>query len=141
MSRFGHADPVGNDNYNKILSGRRAAAVYGMLTHDAAIWEDLFSNTGRFALPAVGDRWGDEALQTMLAEVGQTPSAGARLSRSARGRSAAGTSTLACRSNPARCACRDAVESTQGASGSAPTRHTRPPARGPSAMRPGSRRC
>jgi hypothetical protein len=75
MSLFGHADPTGNDDYNKILSGRRAAAIYGMLTRNAAVWEDLFSNTGLFARPAAGDRWGDKALELMLDEV-QGPQAG-----------------------------------------------------------------
>src|SRR5438132_677217 len=60
MSLFGHADPVGNDDYNKVLSGRRVAAIYGMLTRDADIWEDLFSNKGAFAQPAAGDKWGNK---------------------------------------------------------------------------------
>ena len=42
ISIFGHADPVGDDAYNKTLSGRRARAVYGLLTHDLAIWDQLF---------------------------------------------------------------------------------------------------
>jgi len=60
LSLFGHADPVGNDDYNKTLSGRRATAIYGMLTRDTALWENLFSH------PAGGDNWGRPALQTML---------------------------------------------------------------------------
>lgn len=31
LSVFGHADPVGNDDYNKALSGRRAIAIYALL--------------------------------------------------------------------------------------------------------------
>lgn len=31
LSVFGHADPVGSDDYNKSLSGRRATAVYALL--------------------------------------------------------------------------------------------------------------
>ena len=31
LSVFGHADPVGNDDYNKQLSGRRATVVYALL--------------------------------------------------------------------------------------------------------------
>src|SRR5688572_30829860 len=31
LSVFGHADPTGDDDYNKQLSGRRARAVYGLL--------------------------------------------------------------------------------------------------------------
>lgn len=43
LSVFGHADPVGNDDYNKALSGRRAKAVYALLTRDVKMWEELFS--------------------------------------------------------------------------------------------------
>src|SRR5215813_9785208 len=63
---FGHADPVGDDDFNKRLSGRRAAAVYGMLTRRAEVWEDLFSNTRKFASTAAGDEWGIRSLQIML---------------------------------------------------------------------------
>jgi outer membrane protein OmpA-like peptidoglycan-associated protein len=31
LSVFGHADPVGSDDYNKLLSGRRAMAIYAVL--------------------------------------------------------------------------------------------------------------
>lgn len=65
LSIFGHADPVGNDDYNKFLSGRRAAAIYGMLTRRDDIWEDLFSNGQRFTTPVQGDKWGSKALQAM----------------------------------------------------------------------------
>jgi outer membrane protein OmpA-like peptidoglycan-associated protein len=43
ISIFGHADPVGGDAYNKPLSGRRARAIYGLLTHDTGVWEDLYN--------------------------------------------------------------------------------------------------
>src|SRR5574337_1959703 len=33
MALFGHADPVGDDEYNKVLSGRRAMAVYGLVVY------------------------------------------------------------------------------------------------------------
>jgi len=69
MSIFGHADPVGNDDYNKSLSGRRAAAIYGMLTRRDEVWEDLFSSTGNFARPAAGDKWGLRSIQIMLNEL------------------------------------------------------------------------
>src|SRR5262245_14876406 len=65
LSIFGHADPVGDDNYNKQLSGRRAQAIYGMLTRDADLWEDLFSH------PLGGDNWNPVAIQTMQKELGQ----------------------------------------------------------------------
>src|SRR5690242_3540588 len=32
LSVFAHADPVGDDVYNKTLSGRRAIAIYALLT-------------------------------------------------------------------------------------------------------------
>src|SRR5262245_30783195 len=56
LSIFGHADPVGQDDYNSKLSGRRAAAVYGLLVRDTKIWDDLFNN------PQGGDNWGNKAL-------------------------------------------------------------------------------
>ena len=59
-SVFGHADPTGSDEYNKILSGRRALAVYGVLTRSVAIWDELFLNA--FG----GDHWSTRAEQTML---------------------------------------------------------------------------
>jgi len=62
-SLFGHADPVGDDEYNKALSGRRARSVFGLLTRDAAIWEHLYSD------PHPGDRWGVKSIQRMLAAV------------------------------------------------------------------------
>jgi outer membrane protein OmpA-like peptidoglycan-associated protein len=66
-SIFGHADPIGNDDFNKRLSGRRAIAVYAMLVRDTDKWEELFSQ------PAGGDSWGNAAVQTMLKEVGFDP--------------------------------------------------------------------
>jgi hypothetical protein len=66
LSLFGHADPVGTDEYNKALSGRRAAAIYAMLTRRVEIWEDLYNNGGAFAQPAAGDQWGTRSVQIML---------------------------------------------------------------------------
>src|SRR6266852_762635 len=70
LSIFGHADPVGQDDYNKLLSGRRAAAIYGMLTRQDEVWEDLYSNKGVFTGPAAGDKWGPRSIQTMLTALG-----------------------------------------------------------------------
>ncbi|MBC8071880.1 MAG: peptidoglycan-binding protein [Deltaproteobacteria bacterium] len=67
---FGHADPVGDIEYNKRLSGRRALAVFGILVRDADIWEELFSR------PAAGDAWGTRELQSMLATVEESPGQG-----------------------------------------------------------------
>lgn len=69
LSIFGHADPVGSNEYNSILSARRARAVFGMLIRDAKIWESLFSRHH----PMGGDVWGPESLQTMIEEVGFPP--------------------------------------------------------------------
>lgn len=60
LSVFGHADPVGADDFNKALSGRRAAAVYGLLVRDVALWEILYSS------PLGGDDWGLPAIRMML---------------------------------------------------------------------------
>ena len=51
LSIFGHADPVGQDDYNKKLSGRRARALYGALIRSAAVWEALYQE------PLPGDDW------------------------------------------------------------------------------------
>lgn len=60
LSLFGHADPVGDDEYNKRLSGRRAAAVYGLLTRSVTLWERLYLH------PAGGDDWTAHATKVML---------------------------------------------------------------------------
>jgi len=64
LSIFGHADPVGQDDSNKKLSGRRAQAVYAVLTRNTDLWEDLYKN------PLGSDRWGKESLQIMLSALG-----------------------------------------------------------------------
>ncbi len=51
LSLFGHADPVGKDEYNKLLSGRRAKAVFGLLTHRVDVWQELHDH------PQGGDDW------------------------------------------------------------------------------------
>ena len=61
---FGHADPVGVDTYNKELSGRRAQAVYGLLTRKTELWDDLFQN------PHGRDNWKWKAVQSMLQTLG-----------------------------------------------------------------------
>jgi outer membrane protein OmpA-like peptidoglycan-associated protein/peptidoglycan hydrolase-like protein with peptidoglycan-binding domain len=64
---FGHADPVGKDDYNKTLAGRRALAIYGMLVRDTDVWEKLYKN------PMKGDTWGLRSIQTMLAKLEKSP--------------------------------------------------------------------
>jgi hypothetical protein len=58
VSVFGHADPTGKDAYNRMLSGRRAMAVYGLLVRDPAVWDKLKDGYG-------GDQWG-KAFNMML---------------------------------------------------------------------------
>jgi hypothetical protein len=82
ISIFGHADPTfqGNfelgaathhpgDDYNKVLSGRRAIAIYALLTRDAALWNHLFTNN--FG----GDSWGEDSIRTILDAI-DSPKAG-----------------------------------------------------------------
>lgn len=64
MSIFGHADPTGDEVYNKQLSGRRAMAVYAVLTRDIAKWEKIYTQAfGR-------DNWKTKSLQMMLTALG-----------------------------------------------------------------------
>ncbi len=75
ISIFGHADPVGDDHYNKILSNRRARAVYGLLIHNTDIWQQLYNNS-----EGIYDVWGDQALNYIRQQLGlssddQTPTA------------------------------------------------------------------
>jgi len=67
LSVFGHADPTGEDDYNKTLAGRRASAVYAVLIRDADRWEKLYSNG--FG----GDVWSLRHVQLMLGAVGNDP--------------------------------------------------------------------
>ncbi len=66
LSIFGHADPVGEDEFNKGLSGRRAQAIYGLLTRNTDLWEELYSQ------PHGEDQWGDPEIDTMLDTVSAT---------------------------------------------------------------------
>jgi len=64
-SVFGHADPTGDLEHNKRLSGRRAKAVYGLLTHSSDLWRDLYDE------PFGGDDWRKaKVLDTMRSHVG-----------------------------------------------------------------------
>ena len=66
LSIFGHTDPVGQDDYNKVLSGRRAQAVFGLLIRDVKTWEDLYFNHDAQGT----DKWGVRSVQIMLNRVG-----------------------------------------------------------------------
>lgn len=54
LTVFGHADPVGDDDFNKQLSGNRAESVYAVLIRDVARWEQLRKEGGNV------EGWGDE---------------------------------------------------------------------------------
>jgi hypothetical protein len=69
-SVFGHADPVGDDEYNKKLSGRRAKSVYAVLTRKVGYWEELYQS------PLGGDDWSKHAIQNSLMALGYQPGAG-----------------------------------------------------------------
>ncbi len=61
LSIFGHADPVGSDDYNKALSGRRATAIYAILINNTqpekavGLWRQI----GR------SENWGTNQQQMM----------------------------------------------------------------------------
>jgi hypothetical protein len=61
LTVFGHADPVGDDEYNKALSGRRTKALYGLLTRDTAMWNEL----------ATSEAWPQAAFTMMQARTGK----------------------------------------------------------------------
>ena len=67
LSLFGHADPVGNDAYNKELSGRRVRAVYALLIRREAMWEELYSKPHSLG----GDVWGQKSIHTMQDALGK----------------------------------------------------------------------
>jgi len=69
LSLFGHADPVGDDDYNKTLSGRRAMSMYGIITRDVDLWEQLYTQ------PFSTDNWATNgALPLMRQETGEPDS-------------------------------------------------------------------
>jgi len=68
LTMFGHADPVGDEVYNKVLSGRRVRAVYAVTTRDTGIWEALYNNS-----EGTGDDWKLNQLKVMLKAVGFDP--------------------------------------------------------------------
>lgn len=76
LTVFGHADPVGSDDYNKTLSGKRAQAIYGMLVRNVDLWDDFYKN------PQGNDKWEPEVIHEMQSELNQpltnNPSVSAR---------------------------------------------------------------
>jgi hypothetical protein len=61
LSIFGHADPVGSDDYNKSLSGRRATVIYALLISNT----DSGSAVGLWKQVAAAENWGTSQRQTM----------------------------------------------------------------------------
>ncbi len=68
LSVFGHTDPVGKDDFNKVLSGRRAQAIFGLLVRDVGLWKDLYFHHDTHGK----DPWGVRSVQIMLNRVGPT---------------------------------------------------------------------
>jgi hypothetical protein len=66
VALFGHADPDGDETYNKHLSERRARAIKAVLRRDVAEWESLYQHRGG----ATGDVWGLRSVQLMLTALG-----------------------------------------------------------------------
>lgn len=62
LAIFGHADPVGDDDSNKKLSGRRAYALHCLLTRNADGWVELSKGIE-------GDKWGTKAHQAILGQI------------------------------------------------------------------------
>jgi hypothetical protein len=66
LSVFGHADPVGSDDYNKMLSGRRATVIYALLISNTdpdravKLWRGI----------SVQENWGRDQRQTMQITTG-----------------------------------------------------------------------
>lgn len=80
ISIFGHTDTTGNDEYNKRLSGRRALALYGLLTRRPDLWDQLYGG------PAGGDDWKklgvvDQVFRPFLESAGQGVPTGAPRAR------------------------------------------------------------
>ena len=64
LTVFGHADPTGRDEYNHVLAGRRAKAVFGLLVRDVEMWDELYR------VSHGGDQWKLRHMQLMLVKCG-----------------------------------------------------------------------
>lgn len=62
---WGHTDRVGNDQYNKDLSDRRAKSTYAFITDQPDVWEELYNQ----------ENWGLKTVQTVLQDQGHDPGA------------------------------------------------------------------
>jgi len=61
---FGHTDIAGGDLLNKRLSERRAKAIFAVLTHDFAKWDEMWRGTVNES--PWSERWGTREVQHML---------------------------------------------------------------------------
>jgi hypothetical protein len=75
LSIFGHADPTGGEEFNKRLSGRRALAVYALLTRKVEIRNELFTN------PLGDDQWNPRAMDMMRRALGDSSAARPKIFR------------------------------------------------------------
>lgn len=66
LTIFGHADPVGSDDYNKALSGRRATTIYALLLSTT----DPDTAVGLWNHIAAQEKWGTDQRQQMQSTTG-----------------------------------------------------------------------
>jgi len=69
LSVFGHADPVGSDDYNKSLSGRRAMAIYALLIFNT----DSGTAVHLWQTIANQEHWGSDQRGMMQSFTGLSP--------------------------------------------------------------------
>jgi hypothetical protein len=69
LSVFGHADPVGNDDYNKLLSGRRATVIYALLIFN----DDPDKAVNLWKRVASEESWGKDHHEMMQSFTGLPP--------------------------------------------------------------------
>ena len=60
LSVFGHTDPVGKDDYNIVLGGRRARSIHCVLTRDVPGWLELYDHA--FG----GDNWKAKKIEGVM---------------------------------------------------------------------------
>lgn len=74
---FAHSDKAGSEALNKELSERRARAVFAVLVHDSAAWEELWTN--KWSGGQWSELWGTREVQHMLNALGVSTDDGAEL--------------------------------------------------------------
>jgi hypothetical protein len=75
LSVFGHADPTGDDDHNKSLSGRRAQAIYALLISR----RELGKAVGLWEQIAGAENWGTNQRRAMQNATGLTSAAPSQL--------------------------------------------------------------